>query len=332
MVSLAEIKAFNSTLTALPQTLVAVVVGGTNGIGKAFLQQLASQTRSPKIYYVGRNETVLNDIKTELTSLNPSGTYIPIKAGDLTLLSSIEAATKQIASQESKIDILFQSQGFLTFAGRNESVEGLDKITSIRYYGRMRFIINLLPLLNAAQSPRVISVLAGGLEGKIFPDDLALKDPKNYGAVNAANVSATYTTVFMERLQKENPKISFVHKYPGFVRTNLFNTEHFGAVVRLLVGWLIVPTVGRLLGISAEESGMRALYAATNPKFASSQSTASDRAVGSNGQIGSGVYTLNPKDVAQHNDQILKPVREEGLDKKIWDHTMGEYKRVLGTQ
>jgi hypothetical protein len=126
--------------------------------------------------------------------------------------------------------------GYLSFSARNPSTEGLDKITSIRYYARMRLVVNLLPLLCAAPSLRVISVLAGGKEGQLWPDDFLLG--KHYSIGNAAGASASMTTLFMEELAKQEPKskIVFVHVFPGLVTdTNLFRTEHFGTLMKFVL-------------------------------------------------------------------------------------------------
>ena len=104
-----------------------------------------------------------------------------------------------------------------------ETTEGLDKLLNLHYYSRMRFAFNLLPQLNqAAESgglSRVISVLAAGKENNIYLDDLALK--KNYGLRSCLNHAATMNSFAAEELAAANPRTSFIHSEPGFVKTNL---------------------------------------------------------------------------------------------------------------
>src|SRR5271155_65053 len=104
----------------------------------------------------------------------------------------------------------------------------------------MRFVTSLLPLLSAAPHPHVVSVLAGGMEGKVFESDLALKG--HYSIINCVNTSSTMTTLFMERLARENPSIAFVHEYPGVVATPMVTTgASFGPFMKFLLSWIIAP-------------------------------------------------------------------------------------------
>lgn len=338
MVSPATIKKAIADLKSTgPAGLTALVAGGTSGIGKGFLYKLAEHTTSPKIYIVGRSESTLNTIISDLKTVNPEGTYIPILSGDLTLVNQVSKATAQIISQESsKIDILFLSQGFLTLRGRDETPEGLDKITAIRYYGRLRFILDLLPLLEKSpNSPRVISVLNGGGEGKVIPEDLGLKDPKNTGAITSINAVTTYVTLTLERLARDHPRVSFIHAHPGVVRTNIFNAEHFHPAFAFVMNKVIGPTLLRLVTISPEESGERFLYEATSGRFPSAEGAKGrekdgDVAVGTDGRKGSGAYIVTGKCEAVLNQGVLKPLRDNGVHEKIWDYTVGELERVKG--
>lgn len=324
MVNLSDVRKYNQTLQALSH-VTAVVAGGTSGIGRAFLFALASNITAPKIYILGRQQNVLDDLIRELRNQNEKGTYVSVLTGDLTLLSETSKAASSIVAQESCIDLLFMSPGYLCLGARDESVEGIDKVTCIRHYARALLTLRLIPLLERAPAPRVVSILAGGVEGAISPDDLAMRSPGHYSFAEASGAAATYVTLSMEQLQKQHESISFVHAFPGLVRTNILNTEHFGPAFRYFVGWIIMPTLGRLVFMSAAEAGQRALYAAFNPAFAVGAATK-----GSNGTPGSGVYTLNEKQEAVQNSKVLEPLRKQSLGDKVWEHTISEIKRVVG--
>ncbi|KAF7535237.1 hypothetical protein G7054_g5569 [Neopestalotiopsis clavispora] len=332
MVSIAEIRSANTSLKSSRSGLTAVVTGATSGIGYGFVKALASQTDSLKIYLVGRPER-LSHVIGELETINPSGEYIGIEVNDLTLLADTEKAVNKIVEQESKVDLLFMSQGYLSFASRDESAEGIDKITSIRHYSRTLIILKLLPLLKAAASPRVISVLAGSKEGAIFEDDLEFKNPANYSVGKVGDATASYVSLTLEQIQKQNPKVSFVHAFPGLTKSSLFRPESFGRALSFFINWVVMPITSRFLWQSVEEAGERFLYVASTPKFAAAQGAAAvhdgDLAVGSNGVNGSGVYTINEKQEGVHN-KTLDALRARGADVKIFEHTLETIKKVVG--
>lgn len=330
MVPYADILNSNTSLKSTGASPTAVFIGATSGIGHAALLALAKHTRSPKVYIVGRSQSVLESLISTLSSINPAGKYIPVETGDLTLLSSVDRASEAIKAQEADghLDMLVMTMGYVTFAARTESVERLDKLTSIRYYARMRFLINLFPLLNAAPAARVVSVAGAGLERELWPEDFALKEKDHYSVVKAAGAAASMTTLFLEEMRKQNPKMVFVHLYPGTVASGTANRpEHFGWAFRLILGWVLLPLI-KLFGLSVEEAGERVLFAATSGTFRAVSGGDDGIAIGSDGNRGSGVYLVIADSSTKEGSRVLKDMREKGIGQKVVDHTMGEFERI----
>ncbi len=44
--------------------------------------------------------------------------------------------------------------------------------------------------------------------------------------------------------------------------------------------------------------------------------------------VGPRGYPLSWNGEVKINEKVLKPMREKGVDGKIWDHTLGEFDRV----
>jgi NAD(P)-dependent dehydrogenase (short-subunit alcohol dehydrogenase family) len=330
MVPYADILNSNTSLKSTGASPTAVFIGATSGIGRAALLALAKHTASPKIYVVGRTRALLAPVIDELKGVNPAGVYIPIEGGDLTLLSNVDKASDRIKShEESHLDMLVLSFGYVTFAGRTESAEGLDKLMSIGYYARMRFLLNLLPLLNAAPSPRVVSVLSAGMEGPLWPEDFALKGKGHYSVINVAGAIVSMTTLFLEEMKKRNPKVVFVHLYPGAVAdTKLANRpEHFGWLTRVILMWVLVPVM-RVIGYSVQEVGERVLFAATSGRFRAVKGGGEGIEVGSDGTRGSGMYLVMADSSTKEAPKVAKDMREKGVGQKLMDHTTGEFERI----
>lgn len=220
---------------------------------------------------------------------------------------------------------------------RPETSEGLPLLPALGYYARIRFITNLLPHLKQARGlRRVVSVLAGGLDGPIDVNDFSARNLTTF-KLRAHLVSMT--DLALETLAEQAPEVAFIHDYPGAVKTGIVR-EADG-----LMGWLMVivlALIGPLIYIPIRESGERHLYFATSAKYppraeldkqndgSVTLSEGVGIAQGTDGKVGSGVYTIHwtgehagPKVV-----ELLAGLRAQGMAQKVWQHTVGEFNRI----
>ena len=204
---------------------------------------------------------------------------------------------------------------------------------SLIYYSRIRFILNLMPLLLAApQSAHVVSVYAAGLEAKLFKDDLSLRNPKNYSLINARSHNAYMTTMAFEHLAKQYQQLSFVHAFPGIVVTPSYTDPGFPWWFKLL--WrLFGPLIRRFQAISAEDSGSRTLFLGTS-RFASQRGLNSANkpaegvAKGTNGTLGSGAYAVGADSETVTSKADLQALRNEGFEGAVWEHTIQAFDAI----
>lgn len=223
-----------------------------------------------------------------------------------------------------------------------ESTEGIDIALALQYYSRLRFVYNLLPLLDASESPRVIAILAGGKERNIDINDLECKN--KFDGIKAAGLSTTQTTLAFEELAKTHPKISFIHKYPGLVATGavgkIFNTvPGVLAIPAKFATWLLVPTLN-LFSMSREEAGERGLFLSTSARYPPTEPHAPGVALSKGEKVakstvvtdgkGNGVYTLNERDDTAPESCVLPGYRERGIGKVIWEETQAVWDRAIG--
>jgi NAD(P)-dependent dehydrogenase (short-subunit alcohol dehydrogenase family) len=330
MVKYAEILKSNSSFfsTRAASNLTAVFVGATQGIGLGALRAFAKHTSgaSPTIYLVGRSQRSLDALKSQVADLNASAKVYPVRADDLTLVKDAQAAANQIASQAEKIDFLIMSPGYVS-TKRVESPEGLDRVQAIRFYSRMRFLATLSPLLQKSSNPHVVSVLGAGLEGKLWADDLHLKD--HFSLPNAAGAAGSMMSLYLEQFSKQssNDRISLVHTFPGIVGGTGLKLEGIPWILQPLFDWVALPLM-RLFGYTIEEAGERALYAATSDKFTAKGAKSEGAAKGSDGSVGSGVYLLDQNSEPVPGNKVLDELRSEGLGSKVWAHTNEVFAQV----
>jgi len=114
MVKLANIRSPNAAFKARSSGFVAVFVGGTSSIGEATVKALATHGEKCTVYIVGRNKAAAEAIINLCQDSSPESTVIFVQK-DVSLL---DLACEEIESQEQRVDLLFMSQGYLTFAGR----------------------------------------------------------------------------------------------------------------------------------------------------------------------------------------------------------------------
>lgn len=209
---------------------------------------------------------------------------------------------------------------------------------ALAYYARIRFILNLLPRLQQASGlRRVVTVLAGGYEGRIDKDDFQSRRIP-WTRMRGHNVSMTDLT--LEHLAQRAPEVSFVHDYPGPVESG-FGRELNGWLMRVAIA--VFKFVGPLFYVPSRESGERHLFFATSAVFPPVSGADSgsvpvpdgvDVATGTDGVQGSGVYALKwtGDSAGTKSLETLKSLRNEGMRELVWEHTMSEFKRVTGSE
>ena len=302
MVSLKVVQQSNSEVANLPQGIVALFIGATSGIGRSTLRQFAHHASSPRSYSVARPSAVAShdSFLTSLQQSKPQGFYKLITA-DVSLISEVDKVVAAITQKESKLDILFMSPGFMAFEGRKNTKEGLDPSMTTRYYSRLRAIQQLLPLLNNAAAPRIISVLGGGIERPLYEDDLDLRKEGHWSMWTSAFHPATMGTLALEILARENPRLSIVHWFPGPVATpGLAKAKEYG---------MEPPNQ-----MNIEEAGARGVFLITSGRYAVEGKDSVQKS-------GGGIFLIDPLGESTDNELLLADMRGRGVDEKVWKFT-----------
>jgi hypothetical protein len=186
------------------------------------------------------------------------------------------------------------------------------------------------PLLTtAAPKAHVVVVAGGGNEGPIVTEDLqGLKLPLR--AIRGHVISMI--SLSLDNLAKEAPKVSFIHDYPGSVRTALFDRggPWIGQVIKFVLWlgerWLCVPI---------EECGERHAFLATSPRYPSAAEASQgkleeDLFRGSDGKVGSGAYSVgwDGESSSEKVESLLKKYREDGTADAVWRHTLDVFAKA----
>lgn len=215
-----------------------------------------------------------------------------------------------------------------------DTSEGLDTFLSTTYYSRIRFIMQLEPLLTASPSAHVISIYAGNFEDPIKPGQqpIGLPPPEEYG-VGGVRKYTSFMKVFMfETLaEKHAGHISFTYVYPGLVDGPAFYVENntplwfrwLWPVIKVVFGWYMT---------SAEDCGQVMLFLAT-PTFPAkgtdSETGNQQLARSTKGELGGGSYATGHRGEWKEKGMSFEKHRQPDTAKKVWDHTMEVIDRVV---
>ena len=200
MPALSMVSAANAALR-LSYLPVAVFVGGTSGIGRATAQAFARYTKgNAHIVLVGRNKAAADAVLAGFPSPTAPGATHEFIACDAELLSNVDATTSTLRERLPKINFLVLTAGMMSFKGREETAEGIDRRLGLHYYARWKFVRDLLPLLrrarDAGEDAKAMSVLAAGHLVQFDVDNLGLK--RDYLRSNPGFTSPAYTDLMMQ--------------------------------------------------------------------------------------------------------------------------------------
>lgn len=147
-------------------------------------------------------------------------------------------------------------------------------------------------------------------------------------------------TFAMESLAREAQDVSFIHDYPGYVKSGIARDMAgvLGYIVRAF-GMILAP----FLSIPNEESGAYHLYFATSARYPAKETQVLTAGVavenglvlarGCDGQIGTGLYCLDERGESANVEveALLAKLRSEGVREKIWQNLEEEWQRILHT-
>ncbi|RGP69241.1 hypothetical protein FLONG3_7877 [Fusarium longipes] len=243
---------------------VILVTGGSNGLGKESIMQLAKQ--KPAEIWMGarsaeRAQIAIGDIQKEIP--NAVIKFLHIDLGSFT---SISKAATTFRKQSSRLDILMLNAGIMiTPAGLTD--DGYEIQFGTNHMGHSLLTKLLLPtLLSTAALPDsdvrviVLSSEAHNMaprEGILWEN---LKTEANdittrarYGQSKLANI------LYAQELAKRHPQIKVASVHPGMVKTNLGNES---ASKSILLRIALTAARG-VIGVDVATGALTQLWAAT---------------------------------------------------------------------
>lgn len=117
MVKIATVKQCNMQFANEHRTgLVCVFAGATSGIGASTLERMITMLDESTFYVLSRSAARFETQHSKLGRLNPSCRIVFIEI-EISLLSAIDTACKDIIATEQKVDHLYMSPGLVPLNG-----------------------------------------------------------------------------------------------------------------------------------------------------------------------------------------------------------------------
>ena len=247
---------------------VALVTGGTSGIGRSLLPELVRAGFF--VHFIGRDGERGRQIEAELNaSHEPVARFVRL---DLSEPDRVRAFARSFRDQIPQLDLLANVAGAM-FPERQVSAQGFEKTFAIGYLSVFVLATELAPALAKGGSSRIINV-AGRPRFVLKPsldfDDLGFEKAYNGMdvAIKTVHAKTVLTEILAERLADQGISVTSFH--PGGIKSNL--GRNMSLPMRTLFG------VANLFMATTSKS---AVHVATSPEV---QGTTGELFVGRKGQ------------------------------------------------
>jgi hypothetical protein len=161
-----------------------------------------------------------------------------------------------------------------------------------------------------------LSVLNGGNEQALIEDDLGLE--RNWAPRNVINQSTTMMSLMFERLSAQNQQMTFMHAYPGLVKTEIISgmTPLPGATIwnRIMLASLrgLIAVLMLMVGIEAKDCGERQAFYLASDKFGPGRA-----------------WRINDKSEEVSAPGALAKYRQGSWIERVWEFTIGIFENAL---
>jgi NAD(P)-dependent dehydrogenase (short-subunit alcohol dehydrogenase family) len=248
---------------------LAVVTGSNSGLGFGLARRLSAAGADVVMAIRNRakGEAAIDEIRATVPNAK-----LTIKPLDLSSLAGVAALGEQLNAEGRPIDILINNAGVMTPPKRDATTDGFELQFGSNHLGHFALTAHLLPLLRAADSPRVVSLSSlAARQGRIHFDDPQFET--SYTPGQAYGQSKLAVLMFARELDRRSKEAGWGilsdAAHPGLTKTNLqiSGPSHGRSKPSTMeqlykLSWRLTP----FLWQEIDEGILPALYAATSPQ------------------------------------------------------------------
>ena len=201
--------------------MLAVVTGANSGLGFALTSRLAAAEAEVvlAVRNWGKGEEAVARIRAEIPTARLR--MLPL---DLSSLDNIARFAAMLITEGRPLDLLINNAGVMMPPKRGLTKDGFELQFGSNYLGHFALTAHLLPLLRAAEAPRVVSLSSLlARAGRFGWNDLQCEN--KYSPARAYGLSKLSMLVFGRELQRRSAAggwgVRSYAAHPGSTHTNL---------------------------------------------------------------------------------------------------------------
>lgn len=241
---------------------LAVITGATGGLG--FETALALAGKGAEVVLTGRNAEKGADALARIHARHP-GAAISYDTLDLASLASVADFAARFAATHDRLDLLVNNGGVMIPPTRKTTADGFELQFGTNFLSHFALTARLLPLLRAADAPRVVTVSSlAHRRGRINFDDLQAQRsyrPFRYYAQSKL-ADLMFALELQRRSDREGWRLMSLSAHPGWSTTELLNNGLGTDSLAVRVSHLAAPIFAQ----GPAEGALPQLYAATAPE------------------------------------------------------------------
>lgn len=239
---------------------VAIVTGGSRGIGKEIVKKLLKcnleviiACRSPPA-----GDKAIKDIRESGVETGKAS----VMELDNASLESVRRFVEKFSNNYESLDILINNAGVM-FTPYSETKDGYEQQYGVNYLSHFLLTVSLLPLLKKAGTSkhcsRIVNVSScAHLLGKIHLNDVNLKDDLTSAAYAQSKLAQLLFTKYLARyFEDKNMPIVTNAVHPGIVFTDLFEHTYLESL-KLFTKYIFKKS---------EDGATPIVFAAVSPKM-----------------------------------------------------------------
>lgn len=225
---------------------VALITGGSRGLGLAMAEQFARQ-RS-KLVICAREQHELELAKERLEDL---GAEVLTVICDVSDRAQVTQMIEQAEERFGRVDILVNNAGIITVGPiESQTVEDFERSMDTIFWGTVYPTLAVLPQMLARRSGRIVNITSIG--GRVSVPHLLPYNCAKFAAVG-------FSEGLRAELKRESIKVTTV--VPGLMRTGSYIQAEMKGNMQAEYTWFGVSSTLPLLTISAERAAKRIIAA-----------------------------------------------------------------------